>query len=100
MTKTNISERPALSNPAIGDADYWYCQINEKVAAAFLDLQARTLQAYRQRGGGPRYVAVSTRCIRYRRVDLRAWAEARLRTSTPKVESSSQDRAERGRADQ
>ncbi len=87
MTESYIAERSAFPDPTIGDADYWYGQINEKVAAAFLDLQARTLQAYRQRGGGPRYVAVSARCIRYRRVDLRAWAEERLRTCTRKVES-------------
>ena len=87
MTEANIAERPASPDPTIGDADYWYGQINEKVAAAFLDLQARTLQTYRQRGSGPRYVAISPRCVRYRRVDLRAWAEARLRTSTRKVES-------------
>ena len=87
MTEANTAKRPALPDKTIGDADYWYGQINEKVAAAFLDLQARTLQAYRQRGGGPRYVAISPRCVRYRRVDLRAWAEERLRTSTHKVES-------------
>ena len=87
MTEANISERPVIPDLAIGDADYWYGQINEKVAAAFLDLQARTLQAYRQRGGGPRYIAVSPRCVRYRRVELRAWAEERLRTSTRGPES-------------
>ncbi len=82
MTEGNTRERLASPEVTIGDADYWYGQINEKVAAAFLDLQARTLQAYRQRGGGPQYVAISARCIRYRRVDLRAWAEKRLQTST------------------
>ena len=29
-----------------------------------------------------RYIAISSRCIRYRRIDLRAWSEARVRTST------------------
>ncbi len=41
-----------------------------------------TMQALRQRGGGPKFVRISCRCIRYRRADLREWAEARLRKST------------------
>ncbi len=89
MNELNITERPSPSTPTRGDADYWYSQVNEKVAAAFLDLQPRTLQAYRQRGSGPRYVAISSRCVRYRRIDLRAWTEDRLRSSTRKVESDS-----------
>ncbi len=62
--------------------DYWDGLIDEQAAATFLDLTARTLQGWRYKGGGPRYIRVSARCIRYRRADLREWAEARLRTST------------------
>jgi len=40
------------------------------------------LQAWRQRGGGPLFVRVSSRAIRYRRRDLIAWAEAKLVEST------------------
>ncbi len=65
-----------------GDRDYWYALIGEKAAAAFLGLKDRTLQKFRQVGGGPRYIRLSSRCLRYRRVDLREWAEARVRTST------------------
>ncbi len=64
------------------DLAYWNALIDEKVAGDFLDLTARTMQAMRQRGGGPRYVLISARCVRYRRADLRAWADARVRTST------------------
>ena len=64
------------------DPDYWYCLIDEKAAAEFLDLTDRTLQKYRQTGDGPRYAVISSRCLRYRRVDLREWAEARMRSST------------------
>ena len=63
-------------------SDYWYALINEKAAAVFLGLTDRTLQKFRQMGGGPRYIRLSSRCLRYRRVDLREWAEARVRTST------------------
>ena len=64
------------------DADYWHSLINEKVAAAFLDVTDRTLQAMRQRGDGPKFVRISSRCIKYRRINLREYSEARLRTST------------------
>ncbi len=63
-------------------SDYWQALIDEKVAAAFLGLTERTMQAYRQKGSGPRYVRISSRCLRYRRIELRQWAEARLRSST------------------
>ena len=61
---------------------FWFGYIDEEAAAEFLDLTKRTLQGYRQRGGGPRYYAFSARCIRYRRIDERAWADVRIRTST------------------
>ncbi len=65
-----------------GDQDYWHALIDEKAAATFLGLKDRTLQKFRQVGGGPGYIFLSSRCLRYRRIDLRAWAEARVRTST------------------
>ena len=61
---------------------YWSALINEKVAGKFLGLTDRTMQGYRHRGGGPQYIRLSSRCLRYRRADLREWAEARMRTST------------------
>ncbi len=63
-------------------SDYWNALINEKEAAAFLKLTDRTMQGFRHRGGGPQYVRISSRCLRYRRADLRDWADARIRTST------------------
>ncbi len=63
-------------------SDYWHALIDEKGAANFLKLTDRTMQAYRQKGGGPRYIRLSSRCLRYRRIDLRDWADARVRTST------------------
>ena len=65
-----------------GDQNFWHALIDEKAAAEFLRLNVRTMQGFRHRGGGPLYVRLSSRCIRYRRVDLRQWAEERLRTST------------------
>ena len=64
---------------------FWYELIDEKLAALFLGLNVRTVQGYRQKGGGAKYVRLSARCIRYRRIDLRNWAESLLRESTSDV---------------
>jgi predicted DNA-binding transcriptional regulator AlpA len=90
----SLEHHPGRSDPtaAIGmdgsargspDAsDYWQALINEKEAGRFLKLTDRTMQSYRRTGDGPRYIRLSSRCLRYRRIDLREWAEARFRTST------------------
>ena len=75
------NKRPAVSIDTEND-EYWHSLIDEKDGGSFLGLTDRTMQAFRQRGGGPRYIVISARCIRYRRVDLRTWAEARMRRST------------------
>ncbi len=56
--------------------------LRQEQAALMLGLTPRCLENWRHRGGGPSYVRVSARCIRYRRSDLHEWIEARLRTST------------------
>jgi predicted DNA-binding transcriptional regulator AlpA len=56
--------------------------LSEKEAAGDLGFSIRTLQAWRVRGGGPPYVKVSARCVRYRQSDLEEWIEERLRRST------------------
>ena len=61
---------------------YGWGLIDEKAAAEHLNLTDRAMQAFRQRGDGPKYIRISSRCIRYRRVDLKAWADARMRVST------------------
>ena len=72
----------AVGVPAPDDLDYWHALIDEKAAGAFLGLTDRTMQSLRQRGGGPKYCVISSRCLRYRRIGLRAWADARMRSST------------------
>ena len=56
--------------------------IDEFAAAEFVGYWVRALRNWRVRGGGPRYIKVSARSIRYRRRDLIAWADARLCNST------------------
>ena len=58
--------------------------------AAFLaGLEPRTLEAKRLRGGGPLFVRISARAVRYRRKDLIDWIENRLvrTTSDPGLQS-------------
>ncbi len=56
--------------------------LNESQAASLLGFTPRALQMWRYRGGGPKFVKVSSRAIRYRRRDLLDWVEARVRSST------------------
>lgn len=51
-------------------------------AAAILGISTRTLKEHRYAGTGPAFVKVGHRTIRYRRADLDAWAESRLRTQS------------------
>ena len=90
LSEANRARGPP-SGKAIDDPDYWYALIDEKAAATFLGLERRTMQGFRQRGGGPRYYFISSRCLRYRRIDLWHWAEARMRSSTSDPGSDSTD---------
>lgn len=56
--------------------------ITEKDAARMLSISERTLRNWRTRGGGPRFVRVSARCIRYRISDIEDWAAERTRRNT------------------
>jgi predicted DNA-binding transcriptional regulator AlpA len=67
---TSTARRPA--SPLFTEAE----------AANYLKFTPRALQAWRCRGGGPRFVKVSARAVRYRQEDLDHWVETRLRTST------------------
>ena len=71
-------EQPAQA-PA--DSDYWHGYINEHVAAEFVGFTVAFLQNLRSRGGGPPYSKIG-RQVRYRRRDIAAWADEKVRTST------------------
>jgi predicted DNA-binding transcriptional regulator AlpA len=77
----NTSRRAKMNTtaPATDDPDRL---VDERQAAEFLAYSVRALQNWRVRGGGPRFVKVSGRSIRYRRRDLIDWIEARLRSNT------------------
>ncbi len=71
-----------ISKDLSHDPDYLDRMINEHKAADFLGYTIRALQNWRVRGGGPKFVKVSGRSIRYRRRDLIEWAEGLLVAST------------------
>jgi len=56
--------------------------LTTRQAAAYLNYTPRALEGWRVRGGGPRFVRVSSRSVRYRQADLDAWIAERVRTST------------------
>ena len=47
--------------------------LTEEEVAKMLSLSPRTLQGYRYRGGGPAFVRIGARAIRYRTSDLLRW---------------------------
>lgn len=64
------------------DPDYLSRMINEHEAAIYIGHSVRALQNWRVRGGGPQYIKVSGRSIRYRRKELNEWANNKLVSST------------------
>lgn len=56
--------------------------LTQKQTAEFLQVQERTLEDWRRTGGGPPFVRISHRCVRYRLKDLDAWLEDRVKSST------------------
>ena len=55
--------------------------LNSDQAAEYLGLKRPTLEAWRCRGNGPQFVKLG-RLVKYRRADLDAFIEARLRSNT------------------
>lgn len=56
--------------------------LNEHDACELLGYSVRTLQKWRVVGGGPKFIKVSSRSIRYRVQDLLNWIAERTVTST------------------
>ena len=54
-------------------------------AAEYIGVQPCTMEAWRSRGGGPKYVKVG-RLVKYREADLAAFIESRVRSNTSEVE--------------
>jgi hypothetical protein len=58
---------------------------DEKRAAAYLNVSPRTLQSWRRKGGGPRYIKLGAGThgpVRYDQQDLDDFIDARARANT------------------
>ena len=66
----------------IDSQEFWHALIDERVAAAFLDVTPRSMQKWRQTGEGPPFIEISSRCKKYTRHRCWLWYVARLRSST------------------
>ncbi|MBF0268681.1 MAG: helix-turn-helix domain-containing protein [Alphaproteobacteria bacterium] len=64
------------------DPDFLDRLLTERETAQLLGYTRKALQKWRSEGGGPRYIRVSCRSIRYRRRDLLAWIEQRVCANT------------------
>ena len=74
-----------ITPPDSGGADsldYWHGLIDTIAAAAFLGLTNETMRRLRTRGTGPRFIRLTSQLARYRRIDLKEFADARLCLST------------------
>ena len=54
-------------------------------AARYVALSESTLTKMRLRGDGPLFIKVGPRAVAYRKADLDAWLEARVRRSTSEI---------------
>ena len=59
--------------------------LNQKQVAEQFGLTESFLEARRMRGGGPRFIRISHRCVRYAPQDLREWLAERAASSTSEV---------------
>lgn len=56
--------------------------LTEAKAARYLGISGAALRLWRSHGEGPRHFKAGEKLVRYRRVDLDAWIEARLSAPT------------------
>lgn len=73
------------ANAALLEREYLDQLLNENEAARMLGFTIRALQNWRVRGGGPQFVKLSKRSVRYRRRDLLEWINIHLRANTSQV---------------
>ncbi len=71
---------PGLEGAAL--ASYWYGLADQAEIAKVLDVSERTLEGYRLTGGGPPFVRVSARCVKYQRIGAYLYMKEREHSST------------------
>jgi len=71
-----------MQNETKPDEEYLDQLLTENQAADVLSFSVYALRNWRVRGGGPKFVKISQRSVRYRRRDLNSWATKLLKSST------------------
>ena len=61
--------------------------LTPKQAAKYVGISEGALRLWRAEGKGPRYFRAGEKLVRYRRVDLDSWIEARLSEARPNASS-------------
>lgn len=64
------------------DVDVSFPLLTEDETAEGLNLSTRTLQRFRQQGGGPPYVRLGERRVAYVPADVQTWVRSRVVAST------------------
>jgi predicted DNA-binding transcriptional regulator AlpA len=59
------------------------CEVARRIA-----LKPKTLEAYRLRGGGPKFYKIGPRLVRYRWSDVEAWLRTCQRSNTSQQEAA------------
>lgn len=93
ISKSQVTANPHLEEPGGRPIPEHPDALLFTAEAAFLlGLSARTLESLRLRGGGPTFIAVTSKAVRYRRRDIDAWVSAHRRLSTsdpgPEIEGA------------
>ena len=71
-----------MQNQILRSEEYLDQLLTETQAAEVLSFSVYALRNWRVRGGGPNFVKVSQRSVRYRRRDLNTWASKLLKNNT------------------
>lgn len=81
--KENSLKEPIKQKPdkSFSELDPELC-IDEKKTAEYLGISPRTLQGYRVKGGGPEFLKISHKVVRYKVADLIKWAENKKKKNT------------------
>lgn len=87
MAEIKRGDAAVISLPSPLDPD---AGCNEMQAAIFLGVSVRTLQAWRVRGGGPRYLKIG-RAVRYQRRELMAFQRSHTVSSTTEADASGRE---------
>jgi len=56
-----------------------------------MNVTPRALQSWRYKGGGPAFIRISARCVRYRRSDIDKWLSDRVAHNTVEKTKAEQD---------